>query len=85
LDYLAEGTARELRLLAKDEESGKAGCPSVYLAEDGSLVVQGLLLDSATEGNFCSTCYRARARSASSRGSFAPHSVKCEHRTSTHG
>jgi hypothetical protein len=51
LDYLAEGTARELRLLAKDEESGKAGCPSVYLAEDGSLVVQGLLLDSATEGN----------------------------------
>ena len=41
----------KLTLLAKDEESGKAGCPSVYLAEDGSLVVQGLLLDSTTEGN----------------------------------
>ncbi|MGH3427410.1 MAG: hypothetical protein ACRDQZ_07545 [Mycobacteriales bacterium] len=41
----------KLTLLAKDVESGKAGCPSVYLAEDGSLVVQGVLLDSATEGN----------------------------------
>jgi hypothetical protein len=41
----------KLRLLAKDEESGKAGCPSVYLAEDGSLVVQGGLLDPDTTGN----------------------------------
>lgn len=41
----------KLTLLAKDDSSGKAGCPSVYLAEDGSLVVQGLLLDPATEGN----------------------------------
>lgn len=40
-----------LTLLAKDFDSGKAGCPSVYLAEDGTLVVQGLLLDSATEGS----------------------------------
>jgi hypothetical protein len=37
----------KLKLLAKDTDSGKAGCPSVYLAEDGSLVVQGHLLDSA--------------------------------------
>jgi hypothetical protein len=41
----------KLKLLAKDTDSGKAGCPSVYLAEDGSLVVQGHLLDSATEDN----------------------------------
>lgn len=41
----------KLTLLAKAEDSGKAGCPSVYLAEDGSLVVQGNLLDSATGGN----------------------------------
>lgn len=41
----------KLTLLAKDESSGMTGCPSVYLAEDGSLVVQGLTLDSATEGN----------------------------------
>jgi hypothetical protein len=38
----------KLRLLAKDENSGKAGCLSVYLAEDGSLVVQGHLLDADT-------------------------------------
>ena len=41
----------DLTLLAKDLESGKAGCPSVYVAEDGSLVVQGNLLDAATEAN----------------------------------
>lgn len=41
----------KLRLLAKDESSGKAGCLSVYLAEDGSLVVQGHLVDADTQGN----------------------------------
>ncbi len=41
----------KLTLLAKDIDSGKAGCPSVYLAEDGSLVVQGHLLDSLTTAN----------------------------------
>lgn len=41
----------KITLLAKDEESGKSGCPSVYLAEDGSLVVQGNLLDPATNAN----------------------------------
>lgn len=41
----------KLTLLAKAEDSGKDGCPSVYLADDGSLVVQGDLLDSATEAN----------------------------------
>lgn len=40
-----------LTLLAKDFDSGKAGCLSVYLAEDGSLIVQGILLDSATESS----------------------------------
>ncbi len=40
-----------LTLLAKDDTSGREGCPSVYFAEDGSLVVQGDLLDSATEAN----------------------------------
>lgn len=41
----------KLRLLAKDENSGKADCLSVYLAEDGFLVVQGHLLDADTQGN----------------------------------
>jgi hypothetical protein len=41
----------KLTLLAKDHESGREGCPSAYLAEDGSLVVQGDLLDSATQAN----------------------------------
>lgn len=41
----------ELTLLAKALESGKAGCPSVYVAEDGNLVIQGNLLDGATETN----------------------------------
>jgi len=41
----------ELILLAKDDESGKTACPSVYAAEDGALVVQGPLLDAATEAN----------------------------------
>lgn len=37
-----------LELLAKDWESGNFGCPSVYLAEDGGLVVQAALVDDAT-------------------------------------
>jgi hypothetical protein len=41
----------ELTLLAKDRDSGREGCPSVYFAEDGSLVIQGDLLDSATQAN----------------------------------
>jgi hypothetical protein len=41
----------KLTLLAKDNSSGREGCPSVYCAEDGSLVVQGDLLDSTTEAN----------------------------------
>jgi hypothetical protein len=41
----------KLTLLAKDNSSGREGCPSVYFAEDGALVVQGDLLDSATEAN----------------------------------
>jgi hypothetical protein len=41
----------ELTLLAKDLESGKAGCKSVYLAENGKLVIQGNVLDQATKAN----------------------------------
>lgn len=40
-----------LELLAKDGGSGDFGCPSVYLAEDGTLVVQADLLDAATTAN----------------------------------
>ena len=41
----------DLTLLAKDESSGMNNCPAVYAAADGSLVVQGPLLDPATEAN----------------------------------
>lgn len=41
----------ELEMLAKDPSSVPDGCPSVYRAEDGSLVVQGPLVDSGTWGN----------------------------------
>ena len=37
-----------LDLLAKDGNSGNLGCPSVYLAADGSLVVQGNIVDGDT-------------------------------------
>jgi hypothetical protein len=37
-----------LERLAKDTDSGNFGCPSVYLAEDGSVVVQGDLVDADT-------------------------------------
>lgn len=41
-----------LTLLAKAHESGRDGCPSVYLDdEDGSLVIQGDQLDSSTQAN----------------------------------
>lgn len=44
----------KLTLLAKDANSGKAGCPSVYLAENGKLVIQGNLPDEATRANLLS-------------------------------
>jgi hypothetical protein len=31
----------ELKMLAKDESSGRSGCPSVYIDENGWAVVQG--------------------------------------------
>lgn len=40
-----------LDMLAKDENSNPAGCPSVYFAADGSLVVQGQLVDADTHGD----------------------------------
>ncbi|MFC5183826.1 hypothetical protein [Actinomadura harenae] len=38
----------KLVLLSKDKGSGGNGCPSVYLAESGELVVQGGEVDTAT-------------------------------------
>lgn len=40
-----------LEKLAKDQSSANFGCPTVYLAEDGSLVVQGLAVDQDTHAN----------------------------------
>jgi hypothetical protein len=37
-----------LERLAKDDSSGNFGCPTVYLAEDGGLVVQADLVDDDT-------------------------------------
>lgn len=41
----------ELTMLAKDEDSGRTGCPSVYLGADGSAVVQADMVDSDTHSN----------------------------------
>jgi len=41
----------KLTLLAKDIQSGKQGCLSVYLDAEGWLVIQGDLLDPATQSN----------------------------------
>ena len=41
----------KLEMLYKDAGSGGTGCPSVYVAENGDLVVQGHVLDSDTEAN----------------------------------
>ncbi|MBA2324723.1 MAG: hypothetical protein H0V92_12170 [Pseudonocardiales bacterium] len=38
-------------MLAKDEDSKKNGCPSVYLGADGSAVVPGPEVDAGTLGN----------------------------------
>ncbi|MGW5970143.1 hypothetical protein [Streptomyces sp. NPDC055186] len=38
----------KLTKLYKDQGSGGNGCPTVYLAETGELVVQGHAVDSAT-------------------------------------
>ena len=38
----------ELTKLCKDESSGRNGCPTVYLAENGEFVVQGPRVDQDT-------------------------------------
>ncbi|MCP2342022.1 hypothetical protein [Actinomadura rupiterrae] len=38
----------KLVMLSKDDKSGGNGCPSVYLAESGELVVQGSVVDDDT-------------------------------------
>jgi hypothetical protein len=38
----------KLEMIYKDQGSGGNGCPSIYLAEDGRLVVQGDSLDGET-------------------------------------
>jgi hypothetical protein len=40
-----------LEMLAKDENSGRNGCPSVYLDESGMAVVQGPEVEEATKGS----------------------------------
>lgn len=40
----------KLTKLYKDPGSGNGGCPTVYLAESGELVVQGNTLDANTFG-----------------------------------
>lgn len=40
-----------LERLAKDGDSGNFGCPTVYLAETGDLVVQGDVVDADTFGH----------------------------------
>ena len=44
-------TGMAVTRLAKDGDSGNYGCPSVYLAENGDLVVQGDALDADTSAN----------------------------------
>lgn len=39
-----------LNRIAKDPESGEKHCQSVYTADDGMCVVQGLTVDGATHG-----------------------------------
>lgn len=41
----------KLKMLAKDESSGKAGSPAVYLGENRKLVIQGHTLDPDTRAN----------------------------------
>ncbi|GAA3041347.1 hypothetical protein [Actinokineospora globicatena] len=38
----------KLTMLLKDQNSGGNGCPSVYLADSGEFVVQGIELDDDT-------------------------------------
>ncbi len=41
----------KLRKLAKEGTSGKSGCPTIYLADNGEAVVQGQLVDDDTMAN----------------------------------
>lgn len=41
----------ELTKLAKDWDSGKTGCQTMYLAADGTFVVQGDEVDAATHAS----------------------------------
>jgi hypothetical protein len=41
----------DLEMLYKDPASGGSGCPSVYLADSGEFVVQGLDIDGNTRAN----------------------------------
>lgn len=41
----------KIDMLYKDQGSGNSGCPSVYIAENGSFVIQGHILDADTEAN----------------------------------
>jgi hypothetical protein len=41
-----------LKLLAKDENSGRNGCPSIYIDETGMAVVQGPEVEDAVKAAF---------------------------------
>jgi hypothetical protein len=40
-----------IEMLYKDQNSGANGCPAVYLAENGQIVVQGPAIDQDTFSN----------------------------------
>lgn len=52
----------KLTMLAKDEGSGKNGCPSCYLDEDGAFVVQGDELDADTAADLVNVLPRRDRR-----------------------
>jgi hypothetical protein len=41
----------ELRMLYKSHSSGGSGCPSIYVADSGEFVIQGLVIDDETRRN----------------------------------
>ncbi|SDG66643.1 hypothetical protein SAMN05421505_106187 [Sinosporangium album] len=41
----------QLEILCKDQNSGGNGCPTIYLAEDGQIVIQGPAVDQETFSN----------------------------------
>lgn len=51
----------QVRMLAKDQGSGNGGCPAVYLADNGELVLQGQAVDADTFSNLANVLPGERA------------------------